>query len=176
MKRMNYFHVLVMLLMSMSLSAQSDTGRYSEDTKSIQALIDAYYDCISGPIGQKRDFNRLKNLFHSEAKLIYTYWNKEETVASTLVFNTMDDYIERLDYLDKKGFYEYEIKNSIDEFGAVSQVFSSYRYYVEDKSIPSRTGITSYQLFFDGDRYWIISMLWTFESPTNKIPDKYLKK
>ena len=175
MKRFALFHILLLFLLPLSLTAQSNNSNYNDDTKSIQAVMDAYYDCISGPIGEKRDFNRLKNLFHPEAKLIYTYWNKEETQASTLIFNTMDEYIERLDYLDKKGFYEYEIKNSIDEFGAVSQVFSSYRYYVEDKSIPPRTGITSYQLFFDGDRYWILSMLWTFETPTNKIPDTYLK-
>lgn len=175
MRRFISFYLVAFILVSFSLDAQSDPDSYFEDSKSIQAVIDAYYDCISGPIGQKRDFNRLKNLFHPEAKLIYAYWNKEESQASTLIFNNMDEYIERLDYLDKKGFYEYEIKNSVDEFGAVSQVFSSYRYYVEDKSIPSRTGITSYQLFFDGDRYWIMSMLWTFETLTNKIPDKYLK-
>ena len=175
MKQLRLFHLFLILLMSLSVRTQTEATPYIEDTKSIQSVIDAYYDCISGPIGEKRDFNRLKNLFHPKAKLIYTYWNKEETQASTLIFNTMDEYIERLDYLDKKGFYEYEIKNSIDEFGAVSQVFSSYRYYVEDKSIPPRTGITSYQLFFDGDRYWILSMLWTFETPTNKIPDTYLK-
>ena len=158
------------------LNAQSQTDKYSQDTKSIQHLLDAYYDCISGPIGQKRDFERLKHLFHPDALLMYSYWNKEETKASTLIFKSLDAYIEKLDYLDKKGFYEHEISNTIDEFGSISQVFSTYTFRVEDKSVAPKTGITSYQILFDGLRYWIVSMFWTFESNQHKIPEKYLKK
>ena len=170
--------IIVLIAFTISTTesiAQSQTDKYSQDTKSIQHLLDAYYDCISGPIGQKRDFNRLKNLFHSDALLMYSYWNKEETKASTMVFKSIDDYIEKLDYLDKKGFYEHEISNTIDKFGSISQVFSTYRFRVEDKSVAPKTGITSYQILFDGTRYWIVSMLWTFESNQYKIPKKYLK-
>ncbi|BAO77397.1 hypothetical protein [Winogradskyella sp. PG-2] len=137
--------------------------------------MNAYYDCISGPIGQKRDFKRFKNLFHPSANFTYSYWNKEQTKASTMVFKTADEFIEKLDYLDKKGFYECEVANTINEFGSVIQVFSTYTFRAEDKSIESKTGITSYEIFFDGDRYWILSMFWTIESERFKIPKKYLK-
>ncbi len=147
-----------------------------EDTSSVQNILDAYYDCISGPIGEVRDFDRLKNLFHPNARLTYSYWNEDKTKADLMIFNTMDEYIEKLDYLDKKGFYEYEISNEINTLGSVTQVFSAYEFRVEDNSINSQKGITSYDIFYDGNRYWIMSMFWTMENDKYPIPKKYLKK
>lgn len=147
-----------------------------DDTSSVQNILDAYYDCISGPIGEVRDFDRLKNLFHPEARLTYSYWNQEKTEASLMIFDNMDEYIEKLDYLDKKGFYEYEISNKIHTIGSVTQVFSTYEFRVEDNSITPQKGITSYDIFYDGSRYWIMSMFWTMENEKYPISKKYLKK
>ena len=147
-----------------------------DDTNSVQNILDAYYDCISGPIGEIRDFDRLKKLFHPNARLTYSYWNEDQSKANLMIFNTMDEYIEKLDYLDKKGFYEYEISNKIHTLGSVTQVFSTYEFSVEDNSINPQKGITSYEIFFDGDRYWIMSMFWTMENDKYPIPKKYLKK
>ena len=174
MKKIKLLTFTITLFFVFTINAQKTD--YSNDTKSVQNILDAYYDCISGPIGEKRDFNRFKNLFHPSVKFTFSYWNKEETKASVMVFNNAEDFIKKLDYLDKKGFYEYEISNKIDEFSAITQVFSTYTYRVEDKSTEPKTGITSYQLFYDGERYWIMSMLWNIESKSYKIPKKYLKK
>jgi hypothetical protein len=178
MKTQKFLLILTIAIFSgtIVLHAQDEKANYKDDTTSVQNILDAYYDCISGPIGEKRDFNRFKNLFHSSASFTYSYWNKEQTKASTMVFKTVDEFIEKLDNLDKKGFYEYEIANTINEFGSVVQVFSTYTFKVEDKSIESKTGITSYEILFDGERYWIFSMFWTIESERFKIPEKYLKQ
>lgn len=146
------------------------------DTKSVQNILDAYYDCISGPIGEQRDFERLKNLFHPEARLIYSNWSDETGKAYLLVFKTVDKFISKLGYLDKKGFYEHEVSNITHSFSSVTQVFSTYRFRVEDKSIPDGQGITSYDIFYDGERYWILSMFWAAENQKYKIPKKYLPK
>ena len=146
------------------------------DTKSVQNILDAYYDCISGPIGEQRDFERLKNLFHPEARLIYSNWSDETGKAYLLVFKTVDEFISKLGYLDKKGFYEHEVSNITHSFSSVTQVFSTYRFRVEDKSIPDGQGITSYDIFYDGERYWILSMFWAAENQKYKIPKKYLPK
>ena len=152
------------------------TGQESEavhgDTTSIQNILSAYYDCISGPIGQVRDFDRLKSLFHPNARLIYSHWNTDVSQADLMTF-TIDEFIGKLGYLDKKGFYEKEISNKIHSFGSVNQVFSTYRFWTEDQSI-SGQGITSYELYFDGSRYWIMSMFWMAENDKYKIPHKYL--
>lgn len=145
----------------------------AEDTVSVQNIITAYYDCISGPIGEVRDFDRLRSLFHPEARLIYSHWDEPVEKASLMIF-TLEEFIGKLGYLDKKGFYEEEIANEIHTFGSVIQVFSTYKYRAQDKSIPAGRGITSYELFFDGNRYWIMSMFWNAENEKYPIPEKYL--
>ncbi len=35
-------------------------------------------------------------------------------------------------------------------------------------------GINSFQLWHDGDRWWVVSIFWENESAENPIPDKYL--
>ena len=173
---------LIILCLSISVfsplkaqNSKENSKDYKEDYKSAQAIIDAYYDCISGPIGQERDFNRLKNMFHKDARLIYSYWNEDSSEANLLVFDSIDAFIDKLGYLDKKGFYEHEIANITHSFSTVTQVFSTYKYRAEDNSIPKGQGITSYNLFFDGKRYWILSMFWAAENDKYKIPKKYLK-
>lgn len=168
--------VLLVSATNNTTTKQGKTKRYANDTKSVQNILDAYYDCISGPIGEKRDFERLKNLFHPEARLIYSNWSNETGKAYLLVFKTIDEFIGKMGYLDKKGFYEHEVSNVVHSFSSVTQVFSTYRFRVEDKSIPDGQGMTSYDIFYDGDRYWILSMFWAAENQRYKIPEKYLQK
>jgi hypothetical protein len=172
-----FFIVLVSTAFTFKeVNQQEEKQNYTNDTKSVQNILDAYYDCISGPIGKKRDFERLKNLFHPDARLIYSNWSNETGKAYLLVFKTVDEFISKLGYLDKKGFYEHEVSNITHSFSSVTQVFSTYRFRVEDKSIPNGQGITSYDIFYDGERYWILSMFWAAENQKYKIPEKYLKK
>ena len=35
-------------------------------------------------------------------------------------------------------------------------------------------GINSIQLFHDGSRYWVVTVLWDSERPDNPIPPRYL--
>jgi hypothetical protein len=43
-----------------------------EDVASVDAIIKAVYDVISGPAGQKRDWDRMRSLFWPGARLIPT--------------------------------------------------------------------------------------------------------
>lgn len=184
-KTLNHYFFCLLFFCSSShsfLSAQNKTTKQNtseniviknEDSNSLQNIIDSYYNCISGPIGEVRDFERLKSLFHPQARLIYSYWDEDINDAKLMIF-TPDEFIPKLDYLDKKGFYEYEVSNKIHSFGSVHQVFSTYEFRTEDKSISGR-GITSYEVFFDGTRYWIMSMFWTMENDKYQIPKQYLE-
>ena len=167
--------IAICICISASVLGQNNVKKsYANDVSSIQNILTAYYDCISGPIGEKRDFDRLRNLFDPNARLIYSHWNQESTKATNLIFKSVDEFIEKLGYLDKKGFYEHEVSNEIHSFSSVTQVFSTYKFRVEDKSIPNGQGITSYEIFYDGERYWILSMFWAAENAKYKIPKKYL--
>ncbi len=169
---MKTFLILLTVLLIIPTSAQENA--YENDVKSIESLTQAYYDCVSGPIGQVRDFDRLRNLFHPDAQLTYSYWSAEEN-KHKLLHMDIEAYIKKLDYLDKKGFYEEEIFSKVDTYGAISQTISTYKFWMEDQTAEGR-GFSSYNLFFDGSRYWILSMFWQMESEQFPIPDQYLNE
>jgi hypothetical protein len=148
-------------------------SQYSDDVQSIDAIGKAYYEIVSGPIGQERNFDRLRNLFHPEAKLTYSYWSVEEN-AFQLMPMDIEGYIVKLDYLDKKGFYEEELYVSTESYGSITQSISTYKFWMEDETAEGR-GLTSYQYFHDGTRYWILSMFWQMESDEYPIPEEFLR-
>src|ERR1051325_8170084 len=53
-------------------SAQTATGPRASDVASVDGIIAALYDVISGPAGQKRDWERMRSLFVPGARLMPT--------------------------------------------------------------------------------------------------------
>ncbi len=164
----------LVIIIFLSSAVSSFSQNYDADVVSVESIGRAYYEIVSGPIGQKRDFDRLRNLFHPEARLVFSYWSEEEQ-KNKLMPMDIEGYIEKLDYLDKKGFYEEELYVSSESYGSITQSISTYKFWMEDKTAEGR-GFTSYQYFYDGKRYWILSMLWMMESEKYPIPKAYLGK
>lgn len=146
-----------------------------KDVASIDAILNALYDVISGPAGQQRDWNRLRSLFLPGARLIPTGTRPNgETGARVL---DVEDYIAQAGpYLEKNGFFEREIARRTDSFGNIAQVFSAYdsRHKADDAK-PFSRGINSIQLTFNDNRWWVVTIFWDAERPDNPIPKKYLK-
>jgi len=159
-------------LLTAILWPQISAAQYDQDVQSIENITQAYYDIISGPIGQKRDFERLRNLFHPQATFRYCFWSMKEKKAGLMEFD-FEGYLEKLDYLDEKGFYEEEISSEITTYGSLVNVISTYKFWMEDKTAEGR-GVTLYHYFYDGERYWIMSMFWQMESEAFPIPDAFL--
>lgn len=159
-------------ILGFCLNSSAQPKDYSSDVASIEAIGKAYYEIVSGPIGQARDFDRLRNLFHPNAVLNYSYWSEEGQVNKLMPMD-IEGYIGKLDYLDKKGFYEQELFVSNESYGSITQSISTYKFWMEDKTAEGR-GFTSYQYFYDGERYWIMSMFWMMESDKYPIPKEFL--
>ena len=149
------------------------------DVASIDAIINAAYDVISGPAGKNRDWNRERSLFFPGARLMPTVREPGLTVAARKVGPEMLDvegFIERsASYFEKNAFFEKEIARRTEEFGQIAHVWSTYesRHNADDPE-PFMRGINSIQLFYDGKRWWIISIYWQHESAEHPIPEKYL--
>jgi hypothetical protein len=144
------------------------------DVKSVDAIVGALYDVISGPAGQKRDWDRMRSLFVPGARLIRTVPSPAGG-ASALVLD-VDGYISRAStMLERDGFFEREIARKTDAFGNVAHLFSTYesRHTGSDPS-PFARGINSIQLLKDGDRWWLVTVYWDAERPGNPIPPQYL--
>jgi hypothetical protein len=148
----------------------------SADFASIDAIINTSYKIISGPAGQKRDWDRQRALFFPGARLIPTAVRPGEN-ESGLAPQILDveQYIARVEPLfQEKGFYETELARRTEQFGQIAQVWSTYesRHHPNDPD-PFMRGINSFQLFFDGTRWWILNIYWQHESAAHPIPEKY---
>jgi hypothetical protein len=153
-------------------NANPEIKARAEDVGSIEAIVDALYGAISGPAGP-RDWSRLRSLFMPGARLIPSGRRPDgSTVARVL---SVDDFVKAIDPRSKvEGFFESEIHRRVERFGAVAHVFSTYesRHAKDDR--PFVRGINSIQLFFDGKRWWVVTIFWDSERPDQPIPAEYL--
>jgi len=146
------------------------------DVGSIDSIIAAVYDVISGPAGQKRDWDRMRSLFVPGARLIPTGRGPTGEVGSRV--RTVEEYIARSSpLLERDGFFEREIARSTETFGNIAHAFSTYesRHKADDPK-PFQRGINSIQLMNDGKRWWIVTIFWQGEDEKNPLPEKYLSK
>ena len=148
-----------------------------EDVRSVDSILAATYDVISGAAGKKRDWDRFRSLFHSGARLIPAGRRAGESEVNARVF-TPEEYIQRSrPFLEKDGFFERGVSNKIDRYANIAQVFSTYesRHNADDAE-PFQRGINSFQLVFDGKRWWVLTILWQGETPETPIPAEYLRR
>ena len=150
------------------------------DVKSIDAIVAAAYDGISGPAGKKRDWDRERSLYMPGARLIPLVakagvaGSEDVDVAPQIL--DVEGFIARVEpFFQENGFYEKEIARRTEQFGKIAHVWSTYESrHNETDPEPFMRGINSIQLFNDGKRWWIVSIYWQQESADAPIPEKYL--
>jgi hypothetical protein len=146
------------------------------DVASIDAIITAAYDSISGPAGEKRNWERERSLYYPGARLIPTAKAGENEDLAPQILD-VDGFIGRVEsFFAEHGFYEKEIARRTEQFGHIAHVWSTYesRHNADDPE-PFMRGINSIQLFHDGNRWWIVTIYWQQESSVDPISAKYLK-
>jgi hypothetical protein len=147
-----------------------------KDVSSAESIIAAVYDVISGPAGQKRNWDRMRTLFVPDARMIAT--GKRPTGEMIRRVMSVEDYINSSGpYLEKEGFFETEIGSTKEQFGNIVHVFSAYesKKTATDQK-PFMRGINSIQLWNDGKRWWVVTILWQSENADTPIPEKYIQK
>ena len=146
----------------------------SEDTESLDAIIRAMYESVSGPAGLNRDTLRERSLFMRGAHLVRVTLTDNGTPQAKVM--DVEGYLkDTADFFRENNFYEVEIARRTEVFGQIAQVFSTYeaRHALDDPE-PFKRGINSIQLFNDGNRWWIVNMLWDNEREGNPMPAEYL--
>jgi hypothetical protein len=168
--------LLAVLVLSVVLVAQNPSAKpaapYAEDSKSIDSIVHAIYDVISGPAGT-RNWERFHSLFLPQATLA-TVLHKDGQILHKVL--TPDDYERGAGaYFQQHAFYESEIARHTEQFGNIAHVFTTYASRHELKTEPFERGINSVELLNDGARWWILTISWDSERPDNPIPAEYLK-
>ena len=143
-----------------------------EDVSSIEAIVAALYDVISGPAGE-RDWDRFRSLFLPGARLIPAAPRPDGGPLRVL---TVEDYVRVAGgYFRENPFFERESARRADDFGNIAHVFSTYesRRAAEDPE-PFVRGINTIQLVRHEGRWWVASIAWDEHRPDNPLPEKYL--
>ena len=162
--------------MTQTTNATPPAAADPKDVASIDAILAALYDVISGPAGQPRDWARMRSLFVAGARLVPTARQPDGTTAARVL--DVDGYIERASKtFQAQGFYERGVANRVEQFGRIAHVFSTYeaRHDAQDAK-PFLRGINSIQLMNDGKRWWVVTVFWQAEDAETPLPEKYLKE
>ncbi len=144
------------------------------DVASVDAIIGALYDVVSGPAGG-RDWDRLRSLFAPDGRLGAI--GGRSAGGFGLRGMTVEDYIVGAGRnFSQAGFFESEVARTTETFGQLVHVFSTYHARrAPTDAKPFLRGINSIQLYHDGARWYIVSLLWRAEDDKLGLPERYLK-
>jgi hypothetical protein len=134
------------------------------DVATPEATVAAYYEALSGPVAKKRDWNRFLSLFFPGARLLpaegkgHSGTMPHQFSPSKYLYDTESNMLE-------EGYLAKETDHRSEGFGKILHVWSTYevRHAAADAK-PFVRGINSFELFFDGKRWWIFSVLWQPET------------
>jgi hypothetical protein len=120
------------------------------DVDSIDHIIAAVYDVISGPAGP-RDWDRFRSLYYPGARMIPS--RRDDKGSITARVSSPDEYATRAqDFFSKEGFFENSVANRVEEWDHIAHVWSTYESRHAKGEKPFARGINSFQLFNDGTR------------------------
>jgi hypothetical protein len=138
------------------------------DLAGIDAAIRGVYEVISGPPGQRRDFDRMRILFAPGATM-------KAIGPKGLRGGTLEDYIGRnKEILEKEGFTERELGRRVEVWGGLATAWSAYDGRTANGSFHER-GINSFQLVKIDGKWVVASILWQEETPGNPLPAELIK-
>jgi len=145
----------------------------AQDVGSLDGIMKAFYEVVSGPAGQPREWGRDRSLYQPDIRFVQT--GADRTGKTTVEVMTHQEFVDAADAgMVKNGFYETEIHRVTKTFGNITQVLSTYEMRSKLDGPVFGRGINSLQIFWDGKRYWIASVIWDDERDGNTIPAELL--
>lgn len=167
--------LVLVLLCAWTQLGLAQEGRAAADPADVATLDDiirAYYEVVSGPAGESADRARDQTLHLPDA--LVGVPGQDEDGNPVLVTMTLDDYHDQSGGARAEGFFEKEIHRVVSRFGNVAHVMSTYSSAKTPGGEAFDRGINSIQLTWRGDRWYIVSWIFDSERPGNPIPKEFL--
>ena len=146
-----------------------------EDVGSIEAIVKVSYEAISGGIGVPRQWARERTIYDLHARFVSA--EADPKTGEPRIWSISDqEFADQTDAsMVKDGFTERELAHVIHRYGNVATVLSSYEGKSERTGKVDR-GVNIFELYYDGKRWWVLSIVWDSERPGNPIPAELLPK
>jgi hypothetical protein len=171
----------IALLLPAALVAQAPAQRHvvvptvaprAADVATVDGVVKAYYDVITGPAGQPRQWSRDRSLYIPDLRFVATGVAQGRPYAHVM---THQDFVDGSDSsFVREGFFEREIHRVTRAYGNIVQVFSTYEEHRRADGPVVGRGINALQLFWDGTRWWVASAIWFDEDAAHPIPQEFL--
>ena len=129
------------------------------DVSTLDGIMHALYEVLSGPAGQRRDWERYRTLFVDGARLmpVVAVAGGKPHVRQL----TVEDYIRRVEPIFAvENFWEREASRQTETIGRIAHVLSRYESLRDPNSPPFENDCNSIQLFYDDSRWWVVSVMW----------------
>lgn len=160
-----------LFLLNYNIHAQDRQDIDTNIVKTIEGTIGETYKIITGERGKNRNWEAFRQLFTPDAQISVLV--HDTTGRGIVKTYTLEEFVRiGMKYYEEDGFIEYPLKTIIHEYNGIANVFQSY--YAKELDIEEE-GVNSLQLIFDGERWWITSILWTSNMNGVELPKKYKK-
>lgn len=169
MKSTSIYTAIIFNFLSIGLMGQNNS--FEKDATSIDALMKASYEVVSGEKGAKRQWERDRYLHHPNA--VYSFFDYKKGRQVTMSLQEFHKLTDEMTFTT--AFYENEINREVRVFGNIAQVWSTYETRLEKDGKVARRGINSIQLVYENNRWYIISWIFSGEDERNKIPATFDK-
>ncbi len=143
-----------------------------EDVGSVDGIMKAFYEVTNVAPDAPRQWARDRTL--------YVPWIHFVALGSgasgrpSVTVWTHQQFVDATEPLIAKGFVEREIFRTTRRYGNMVHVDSTYEALVGiEKPVRSR-GVNSLDLYFDGQRWWVASVVWQSEDAAHPIPPDLL--
>jgi len=131
----------------------------ASDVSTLDGILHASYDVLSGPAGKPRDWERYRTLFIDGARLFVVVAVPGEKPHVRQL--SVEDYIRRVEPIFAvENFWERETSRQTEIVGRVAHVLSRYESLRDPNGAAFEHGANSMQLFYDDSRWWVVSVMW----------------
>lgn len=131
----------------------------AQETETAESIIATMYQLISGRTTEARDWNRWKALHAPGAHLIPIEMADDGSRVARIM--SPDEFAEsRSRFFLQHDFFEWETAREERRYGQLAHVWSTYEAAYKPGGRIIRKGVNSFQLWNDGNRWWILSAAW----------------
>lgn len=134
------------------------------DVASVDGMIRAFYDVVNIGPDEPRQWDRDRTLYVPWIRFVALDGEGRPTIY------THPDFITATEPLIRAGFREQEIARTERRYGNMVHVDSTYETRLGPDGRDRSRGVNSIDLYWDGQRWWIASVVWQSESARFPIP------
>ena len=129
------------------------------DVATLDSILHAFYETVSGAVGQPRDWDRFRSLILPGGRLMPVVSIPGDRAG--VRFLSTEDFIHRVEPIFAvEDFWERETSRQTETLGHFAHVLSFYECLRSPDGPPFERSVNSIQLLNDGLRWWIVNVMW----------------